>query len=185
MRVKRLPRHDWKKHNLIGQMENLTLDIGCGENAKGDINIDQCIPKKIPPNFIACSAENLPFKEASFACVRSSYVIEHLLNPANFIIECTKIAKNKVVIVTDNSDWLGELYFRLVGAGRIFHTEHCYKWSVEYMRTLLSRLRINAIVKPCNLSPTAAVKFFSSFGKLPRIGTIFYRDIYIEINKTG
>jgi hypothetical protein len=171
------------ERKLVQTMEDFILDVGCGENAKGNVNIDQYVPKKIPANFILCSAEKLPFREASFGCVRNSYVIEHLLDPPDFINECTIIATKKVVIITDNSDWLGELYFRLVGSGRIFHPEHCYKWSVEYMRTLLSRLGIKAVVTPCNLSPTSIVKFFSSFGKLPRIGILFYRDISVEINK--
>jgi ubiquinone/menaquinone biosynthesis C-methylase UbiE len=176
----------WLQNNVgerkLVQIKDFTLDVGCGENAKGNVNIDQYVPKKIPMNFILCSAEKLPF-QASFDCVRSSYVIEHLLDPVNFINECTKIAKKRVVIITDNSDWVGEFYFRLVGSGRIFHPEHCYKWSVEYMRTLLSRLGIKAVVTPCNLSPTSIVKIFSSFGKLPRIGILFYRDISVEINK--
>jgi ubiquinone/menaquinone biosynthesis C-methylase UbiE len=164
-------------------MKDLVLDVGCGEIARGDVNIDQYVPKRIPANFILCSAEKLPFREASFGCVRNSYVIEHLIDPVKFINDCTMISKKKVVIITDNSDWLGEYYFRLVGSGRIFHPEHCYKWSVEYMRTLLSRLKIKAIVTPCNLSPSSMVKLISSFGKLPRIGIIFYRDISVEISK--
>jgi len=162
-------------------IEGFILDIRCGENAKDNVNIDCYIPKKIPVNFVLGSAERLPFKEKSFDCVRSSYLIEHLLDPVNFIQNCTKIATKKIVIITDNSDWLGELYFRLVGSGRIFHAEHCYKWSVEYMRTLLSRLGKKAIVKPCNLSPTLIVKFLSLLGNLPRIGILFYRDIYVEV----
>ena len=32
------------------------LDIGCGENARGNINIDCYIPENIPANFILASA---------------------------------------------------------------------------------------------------------------------------------
>jgi SAM-dependent methyltransferase len=163
-------------------MDDFTLDVGCGENAKGDINIDQYVPKNRPSNFVLCSAEKLPFKDGSFDCVRNSYVIEHLLDPVNFIGHCMRLATTKVVIITDNSDWVGDFYFRLIGSGRIFHPEHCYKWSVEYMRTLLCRLGIKATVNAGNLSPTTVVKVASSLGRLPRIGIVFYRDIVIEIS---
>jgi len=161
--------------------EGFTLDVGCGENPRGDVNLDCYIPSRIPKNFILGSAEKLPFKEKSFDVIRSSYVIEHLLDPVNFIRQCVDMAKKKVIIITDNSDWLGEIFFRLVGSGRIFHDEHYYKWSVEYMRNLLKRLGLNATVKPCNLSPTLIVKLLSSLGILPRIGVLFYRDIYVEV----
>ena len=98
------------ERKLVKTMEDFILDVGCGENAKGNVNIDQYVPKKIPANFILCSAEKLPFRKASFGCVRNSYVIEHLIDPVKFINECTIIATEKVVIITDNCDWVGVLF---------------------------------------------------------------------------
>jgi hypothetical protein len=162
-------------------LEKLILDIGCGENAMGDINIDQYTPRNVPLNFILCSAEKMPFRAGSFFCVRNSYVIEHLLNPVDFIEQCIRLATCKVLIITDNSDWIGDLYFRFKGSGRIFNPEHCYKWSIEYLRTLFSRLDIKVTIKACNLSPTTIVRITSALGRLPRIGVLFYRDIVVEI----
>lgn len=159
------------------------LNIGCGEKPEPGINIDIYLPKIIPENFILASAEYLPFKDNTFDMVISSYVIEHLINPAEFIKKQFDITRWKVIIITDNSEWLGDLWFRLVGHGRIFHDEHCYRWTVEYLKNLLDRLELNSCVFACNLSPSYIVSALSKFGKIPRLGRWFYRDIVAEIVK--
>lgn len=171
------------KKQQINRNSILILDIGCGESPKGNINIDIYIPKEIPENFILASAEYLPFKDNTCDIVESSYVIEHCINPVNFILNQVRISKDKVIIVTDNSEWIGDYWFRLVGSGRIFHDEHYYRWTVEYLDNLLKRLGLRAKVCACNLSTTLAVKVISFLGRLPRIGRLFYRDIksYIYI----
>lgn len=159
----------------------LSLDIGCGINGEGIVNLDVYIPSNIPRNFILGSAEFLPFKDKSFEIVKSSYVIEHLLYPTKFILENKRISKNKIIIITDNSEWIGDLFFRVVGVGRIFHDEHYFRWTKEYLRNLMIRLNLNANVSACNLSPSFFVKSLSILGKLPRIGVWFYRDLFAEI----
>lgn len=164
--------------------EKLILDIGCGENARGNINIDCYIPSKIPQNFILANAAYLPFRKNSVDIILSSYSMEHLINPAIFIQDIYKIAKEKVEIITDNSEWLGDVFFRLLGDGRVFHNEHYYKWSVEYLNNLISRLGYEKNkVYLLNLSTNSLVKGLSVFGKIPRIGNLFYRDLKIEIWK--
>lgn len=158
------------------------LDIGCGENARGNINLDCYVPEKIPQNLILANAEHLPFKNKSIDTILSYYNIEHLIDPAEFILEAKNIAKNKVEIVTDNSEWFGDILFRIIGSGRIFHDEHVYKWSKEYMANLLRRLGIKqAQVSVQNLSSTPVIKLLSTLGRIPRIGYFFYRDLKIEI----
>jgi len=170
-----------KKKTFLNAKGKVTLDIGCGENAEGKINMDVYFPEKIPPNFLIGSGEFLPFLDNSIDIVKSSYVIEHMINPANFILECARVAKEKVIIITDNSDWIGEIFMRLAKTGRIFHDEHYYKWSREYMENLVKRLGLRGETHALNLSPNPAVIFFSSFGKIPRLGTCFYRDLLLEI----
>lgn len=166
----------------IEEKETL-LDIGCGENPRGNINVDCYIPNKIPRRFVLANAEYLPFKDASIDIVLSNYSIEHMIDPANFIRNIYKITKEKVEIVTDNSEWLGDVFFRLIGKGRIFHDEHYYKWSVEYFRNLLSKLGYQNKVYLLNLSTSPIVKLFSVLGNIPRVGNFFYRDLKAEIYK--
>lgn len=163
--------------------KSIVLDVGCGDNAKGDVNVDVYIPNPLPPNFLLASAELLPFKDNTFDIVRSAYVIEHNLFPVQMIKEHFRVCRKKVKIYTDNSDWLGTIIYRILNVGSIFHDEHYFKWSKEYFTNILNRLDLKGKVITFNSSPAFLVKMMSFFGKLPRIGTIFYRDLYAEIYK--
>ena len=159
------------------------LNIGCGESIKNGVNVDIYIPQNTPSNFVLASAEHLPFKDNSFDTVESSYVIEHLVNPSDFIKRQYAIARGKVIITTDNSEWVGDLWFRLMGHGRIFHDEHYYRWNVDYLNNLITRLGFKGRVFTCNLSRSFLVKMISGLGGVPRIGVWFNRDLIAEIAK--
>ena len=91
------------------------LDVGCGTNPMGDVNIDlhigvsehrdskPLIPKDIP-NFLRCSATHLPFKTNSFNTVFSKYCLEHVgskpqeSNPAPYITLREMIRVSKRII---------------------------------------------------------------------------------------
>lgn len=158
------------------------LDIGCGETPKGKFNIDCYLPKTIPKNFILANVENLPIKNKSVDVVTSYYNLEHLVSPADFLIRASQIARLKIEIVTDNSDWIGDFVFLIMGSGRIFHDEHYFKWSRIYLKNFILRLGFNTSKVECiNLSRSWIVRFFSIFGRIPRIGQIFYRDLHATI----
>lgn len=65
------------------------LDVGCGFNPQGDVNIDlhtgisehrasrPLIPQEIP-NFVLCDAQHLPFKDDAFPKVFSKDTLEHV-----------------------------------------------------------------------------------------------------------
>ncbi len=166
----------------VNLSSEIVVDVGCGSNPRGDINIDCYIPDPLPSNFILANIEFLPIKVKSVDVLTSYYNLEHLVNPAQFIQVACTIAKKKVAIITDNSDWIGDLIFRFIGKGRIFHDEHYYKWSTEYLDNLIHRTGINSYtVKAVNYSTNIPVSLISKFGKLPRIGNIFYRDIEATI----
>jgi len=168
----------------IGALEKAsTLDVGCGDVAKGNVNTDVYIPNPLPINFILASAELLPFKNNSFDIVRSAYVIEHNLYPVEMMTEHVRICRKKVEIYTDNSDWVGVYVYRLLNIGSIFHDEHYFKWSQEYFKNILNRQGWKGKVRVFNTSPAFLVRGMSLLGKLPRIGVIFYRDLYAEISK--
>jgi len=44
----------------------MTLDVGCGDNQKGDVNIDIQKPLGYVENFVLADAEHLPFKTKCF-----------------------------------------------------------------------------------------------------------------------
>lgn len=90
----------------------MKLDVGCGTEPKGDVNVDFfkrgfnpqtgdqihgefMSPLKIQ-NFILADAEWLPFKDDCFDVVFSSHVMEHVQNPLLMLREMCSVAKRKV-----------------------------------------------------------------------------------------
>ena len=154
-----------------------TLDIGCGARASGTVNIDVYVPDPLPPNFVLAAADQLPFLAKTFDRVVSRYVIEHVTEPAQFITACLRLARQEVDVLTDNGDWIGELAFRLIGRGRIFHPEHVYKWSAEYLRNLCARFDVESVVTLETLSETYAVRLcgFAARGRV--LAPLLHRDL--------
>jgi len=90
-----------------------TLDVGCGVQPKGDVNVDLYVkkpnphitshpiiePKKIP-NFVLADACHLPFRDGSFKHVHSSHVIEHVENPFLMLRELLRVSSGTVEIYT-------------------------------------------------------------------------------------
>jgi ubiquinone/menaquinone biosynthesis C-methylase UbiE len=91
--------------------EALSLDVGCGQNPKGDINVDlypnvtihrgDCsrVNMKLTPNFVRCDCLNLPFPNSRFETVICSHVIEHLDDPIHLLTELLRVSKHCVEIV--------------------------------------------------------------------------------------
>lgn len=94
----------------------IVLDVGCGANPMGDVNIDlfightehrskPLIPEEIQ-NFIHCDACNLPFKDNSFDKVFSKDTLEHVgrkpqinnPSPYNALKEMIRVSSKKIEI---------------------------------------------------------------------------------------
>jgi len=161
-----------------------TLDVGCGEIPNGDVNIDIYDIKNKKNHFIIASAEYLPFKKNTFNTVRSSYVIEHCVKVEQFIKDHLRVARKKVIIITDNNEWVVDRLFRLTGKGRLFNKEHVYSWNKEYMENLLKKIGIKKFkVELKNLSPTLLTRILSKLAITQKLKHFFLRDLYIEINQ--
>jgi SAM-dependent methyltransferase len=154
-----------------------TLDIGCGARATGTVNIDVYAPDPLPQDFVLAAADRLPFLPGTFDRVVSRYVIEHVTEPASFISSCLRLSRSEVDIITDNADWIGEVVFRVAGRGRIFHPEHVYKWSVEYLKNLCARFDVDSTVTLETLSETFAVKLCGMVGRGKILAPFLHRDL--------
>lgn len=155
----------------------LVLDIGCGSTPRGTVNMDVYVPHPIPPDFVLGSAELLPFSRRSFDLVTSHFVIEHVLEPARFIKSQVQCARKQVEIVTDNIEWIGDRWFRIFKTGRLFHDEHCYCWTKEYLDNLVRRLGYQGYTTGYVLPPTHSLiaALSDACVNLPRIGIFFVR----------
>jgi ubiquinone/menaquinone biosynthesis C-methylase UbiE len=90
----------------------MILDVGCGGDPKGDVNVDlypmasphraeapdiDLRPQKIP-NFVLADGQHLPFKSNSFDIVYSFHLIEHVNNPSLLVWELIRVASRKVIL---------------------------------------------------------------------------------------
>lgn len=78
----------------------LSLDIGCSVKPKGSVNVDS---RKIAelkrstnginiPNFVQCSASQLPFRDKVFDTALCMNILEHLQHPKYAINEASRVA---------------------------------------------------------------------------------------------
>lgn len=124
-----------KKKRLI------TLDVGCGRQPRGDVNVDLFIeetphrekyPGKITskntPNFVRADGQHLPFRDSMFETVLSSETIEHVDRPFLFLSELIRVSNNKVMLTTPH---------RFVRRMNPFHKQHfTIKWFDKALRKL-------------------------------------------------
>lgn len=93
----------------------MILDVGCGHQPKGNINVDLYLKNTQhrsfdqrknndynlnlhTKNLINADCLFLPFKDKSFKIVYSSHLIEHIENTHNFIKELLRICNFKLII---------------------------------------------------------------------------------------
>jgi len=69
------------------------LDVGCGNNPTGDVNLDLFCYGKCE-NFVVAEAHSLPFRNNTFNKIYSKHCLEHLENPLQFFKEAKRVLKN-------------------------------------------------------------------------------------------
>lgn len=113
----------WRKPLLYGWSNlkpekipsNLSiLDVGCGNQARGTVNIDKIVPDDVwerhattcnarnISNFVKADCEHLPFNDRSFQKVVCHHTIEHLKNPFKALREMKRVASKTVIVVWPN-----------------------------------------------------------------------------------
>ena len=99
-------------------MAKMKLDVGCGHNPKGDVNVDLFLDRPIAtregeqkvyeefkkrdvkiPNFVCADCNNLPFRSQAFDEVVCHHLLEHVgVDLVQTCRELIRVAKGKVVI---------------------------------------------------------------------------------------
>lgn len=132
-----------KKHELH-HFER--LNVGCGNKADGDVNVDLHVEStkhrssgkpilfRAIKNFIVCDAQYLPFKDKSFRVAESSHVIEHLVNPNNLLTEMVRVASSLVVIRCPHK--VGEKLSRRKSRGHIQFFSKSWFWRFAKLNDL-------------------------------------------------
>jgi len=109
----------------------MILDIGCGENKRGDIGIDV---RKLEGVDVIADMHCLPFKGNTFDQVRSVVVLEHSPNPFQCIKEQARVLKTggKLYCETDNARYWRYHVF-LADHARHFKSERYSASETHYM----------------------------------------------------
>ena len=90
------------------------LDVGCGTQPKGDVNVDFFgdgfnpqtgdqikgffMTSRNIKNFVMADAVHLPFRDGSFNVAFSSHTIEHIPDPLLMLREMCRVAQRKVIV---------------------------------------------------------------------------------------
>ena len=91
-----------------GEGANLILDVGSGDVARGDVNVDRYVSASIHRgfeinpheinNFMLADAAHLPFRNDCFDSVVSSHVIEHVNEPMRMLSEMARVSSRFVEV---------------------------------------------------------------------------------------
>jgi len=125
-----------KEPSKSARLCETTLDIGCGLNPKGHVNVDtdRSIPKrKSIPDFILADAQNLPFRDECFSLAYASHVLEHVPNPLQALREWNRVER-VVEIYTPSAFDLDQT------------KDHIFTWNVQTLKNILSKVFKNVSV---------------------------------------
>lgn len=149
-----------------------TLDVGCGNKPRGDINVD-CFRvsddivanRKLQTNAdVIASGEYLPFQNQVFDSVLSSNVIEHVSNPALFLSELIRVSKRYINVKCPH---------RFSRFGKVGH--HRNFFDRKWFRNQLAKLGVDE-------DSTSVRPHFGSLLNLP-VAISQVREIEVEIWK--
>lgn len=134
------------------------LDVGCGERATGNVNLDlypnqaeqrgaihSIMNLKNIPNFVLADASHLPFKDKCFQEVFSNHVIEHLSNPSLFLKECIRVARNKVIVICPHRYARQKLKFHQLKTHKNFFN---VKWFDRVLKNYRKTIKCTYSPKP-------------------------------------
>jgi len=118
----------------------MKLDVGCGSNPRGEVNIDIFMSKA--HNFVHCDAHILPFKSDGFTEVVSYQTLEHVERPLTVAQEIYRVLKQAgtLELSTPNNHFiLLPLMTALMGEYRGYSPNHIYFWDRPILGNLLKR----------------------------------------------
>lgn len=87
-------------------MKTRILNVGCGNETYGTDRID--IVKTKTTTKVCDIEKRFPFEDNTFDEVYCSYVLEHMKNPYNLILEIKRVCRvgGRIVIITDNAGYI-------------------------------------------------------------------------------
>jgi len=159
------------------------LDIGCGNNPQGDVNVDIYIPEGLrnTNNFILCAVEYLPFKKDSFDYAVSTSVLPYCRDPYRFFLEQIKVARLGILCLIDNCDWFGNFVLKLCGIGHSFDLTYYTQWSSNTIDNFLKQFNtIESSVTFSNQNSPLLLNIPSVLSFIPALRRFAYRHLLVQ-----
>lgn len=106
----------------------------------GDVYGLDLLESDIEKTFVG-SAERMVFDSDMFDLVIAGEVIEHVLNPYQFLLECRRVCKNngKIIITTPNIHNLWWNRKALLNDIFEYHPQHIYAWDLPLLIALCKK----------------------------------------------
>lgn len=173
-----------KYHSEHCGEKTVSLDVGCGDRPRGDVNCDLFVgesahlgkgrgwimPKKIP-NFVKCDANYLPFKKGVFDVVFCSHVLEHKgVNAVETSKELVRVAKRKIVIVVPSlfrRVRKGTMHDKTLTLGAFKLLFRQFKRKVRFQTFNWEMKNLDCYFPICYLYSLMVNPIISRFGKMP------------------
>ena len=133
--------------------ENLRLDVGCGDNPLGDVNVDiykksnpqirenkgfYPVPYKEIPNFIIADAHYLPFPNATFRKTFCYSVLEHVSNPFKALKELLRVTNGTIHIYAHHR-WTGKKPYHINFFTATWFSQALRKLNVKFFKMEIFR----------------------------------------------
>ncbi len=114
------------------------LDVGSGNEPKGDVNIDlirhPTSLKKRAKNFVVADPAFLPFRDEAFNVAFSAFIIEQVPNPFRMLKEMCRVAKRKAIV----------RYFYKWGSGAAVH-RRIYRFDEKWFQNAAATLTYESV----------------------------------------
>ena len=110
------------------------LDVGSGDEIHFDPKDHEIIHIDVKPGSfcleLLCSGYQLPFPDDVFDIVHCSHVLEHLIDPFNFLKELKRVSRRTVVLKVPNAP-----YYKHFSQSK----EHIFGWNQSNFKNLLKK----------------------------------------------
>ena len=163
--------------------ENLTLNLGCGDQTFGDVRLDAFATETA--NVIG-DCQQLPFRDGVFTSVYEQNLFEHLPNPGHHLEEVKQVLKpgGVLTLITDNAACLKYYLFGTHTGGYRKHQGkdvHFALFTLEHMRNFMDVAGLK--VRQLRLIDTDYYTRF--FDKLVRLvaPSLSFPRIFVEAEK--
>ena len=146
-------------------MSSPVLNLGCGNDFRGDIRID-LKPNKAAVNLVA-DAHYLPLREKTIRSTLCKSVLEHVESPYKVMIEIKRITRGNIIIITPNIYNLIRILRNLFQPMRNVSpkTLHLQGWDIQLMKHLGNLTGLN-------------VESFTWFAKDPRKLSLIFKPLF-------